>query len=94
MHEVDRGEHCPKCMSEAHRVWSNQSRIELLGTQVQHAEFNPAFGCIVKSKYHRSELAKKHGVVEIGNDFKSPQSLEKHFSKDRERKWKKSWDDA
>lgn len=59
---------------------------------MQHAEFNPAFGQIVKNKYHRSELAKKHGWVEIGNDYKNPDLIHKQFDQIREEKREKAWE--
>ena len=67
------------------------SRVHFVGAKVQHAEWNPAFGQVVKDKYHRSELAKRHGMVEIGNDYKTPDKIHETFDKVREEKREKRW---
>lgn len=81
MSEATRPENCPQCGSIGQRIF-----LPFLfhGASVQEAEYNPAFGCIVKNKYHRQELAKRHDVVEVGNDFKEPDNIHKHYEKQRE----------
>lgn len=91
IHEAQRPEDCDRCGMRADRVF-----VPFLfsGAAVQESEWNPAFGQVVKNKYHRSELAKKHGVVEVGNDYASPESMQKHFDKQREDKRKQSWENV
>jgi putative FmdB family regulatory protein len=94
--EMEREERCPECESYSKRAFVPR-RIFLSGTKVQHAEWNPAFGCVVKNDYHRSELAKEKGVVEIGNDYKSPETIHKEFDEKRadrnERRYQKALDE-
>lgn len=84
---------CTICGNDCIRIFS-RVRIHLTGTAVQDAEFNVGLGKVTKSKNHREELAKQLGVVEIGNDFKKPEKVHKHFDSERADKLKKSWDDV
>ena len=89
--EMEREERCPTCEAVSQRQFVPRS-VHFSGTRVQHAEFNPAFGKVVRNKYHRSELAKRHNMVEIGNDYKSPDSIHKQFDQVREEKRGKAWE--
>jgi len=91
--EIDRLEACPDCQEPAVRQFV-PSRVFFSGTSVQHAEWNPGLGCVVKNKEHRKELAKRKGLVEIGNDFKSGESAATHFDQERESKIAKRWEDV
>lgn len=54
---------CPKCQSVAKKI------VSLFNAPVmERAEFNHAFGQVVKSKKHRKELAKRHGMIEVGTE--------------------------
>lgn len=86
-------EYCPRCDEPAERQFAPR-RLHLSGTRVTHAEYNPAFGEVVKNKHHRQELAKRLGVVEVGNDFKSGEKMDKQFEKDRVAKLERRWDDV
>lgn len=57
---------CPLCDNEARYVFT----VPSLDTDCCHAEyeFNPAFGTWIKNKKHRETLAKRNGMVEIGNE--------------------------
>src|SRR5690242_10991509 len=73
--EYDGDGECPKCHKISRdRVFS--SNIQFLGAKVQDAEYNPAFGKVVKSKRERDELAKRHGLIEIGNE--KVETIHKH----------------
>lgn len=85
--EIDNTEHCDKCGSEAARFIS---RTHFYGASVEDAEYSPAFGCIVKSRKHRQELARRHGVEEIGNE--DPNKIHDHFEKQRDKALEDSWD--
>lgn len=90
--DIDVNEFCPDCEAPAERQFV-PTRVYFSGTQVQHAEYNPGLGQVVKSKYERQELAKRKGLVEVGNDFKSGESHQKEFETERARKREKAWDD-
>lgn len=89
--DMEVSENCPSCGEFAVRMFV-PSRVHITGASVQHAEYNPGLGCIVKNKQHRAELCKQKGVEEIGNE--KPASIHKHFDKVREEKHEKSWADA
>jgi hypothetical protein len=60
---------------------------------VQHAEYNPGLGCVVKNKYHREELCKEKGLKEVGNDFSTGTKMLESFDKAAQEKRKRKWDD-
>jgi putative FmdB family regulatory protein len=91
--DIDVTETCPRCGEFSERQFVPQ-RIHLSRTRVEHAEFNPGLGCVVKNKKHREELCREKGLIEIGNDFKSGDSINDHFDKAREEKLKKRWEDV
>jgi len=86
--EYDGIDTCPKCGNLGRRLLS--CKIEFLGTKIEDAEFNPGLGKITKNKRHRDELAKRAGLIEVGNE--STDSIHKHFDKQRADKIKKSWE--
>lgn len=89
--DMDRNETCPKCGEFGQRQFI-PSRVHLSGTSVQHAEYNPGLGQIVKNKYHRSEICKRKGLIEIGNDYKTPDNIHKETEATRERRKAKRWE--
>jgi putative FmdB family regulatory protein len=91
--DIDVTETCPQCGEFAERKFV-PSKVYFSGTEVQHAEYNPGLGCIVKSKHHRAELAKRQGVVEIGNDFKSPDAIHKKLDQERNEKKEQRYEQA
>jgi len=82
---------CDQCGKPTRRIYTH-CKFHFTGTKIEDAEFNPGLGQITKSKRHREELAKKLGVVEIGNE--DPNKIHKHFDSSREEKLKKSWDEV
>lgn len=90
---MDVNEFCPECAAPAERLFMPQ-RVYLSGTKVQNAEYNVGLGAVVKNAYERSELAKRKGLVEVGNDFKSGDSMQKNFDGERAVKREKAWEDA
>lgn len=89
MHDSGRVEHCYHCGKEARRVYTASHHI--LGTAVQHAEYNPGLGQVVKNKRHREELCKRKNLIEVGNDL-SAEKMHKHYDSVREEKIRKSWE--
>lgn len=89
--ELDRAESCAKCGATASRKFV-PSRLFLSKTAVQHAEWNPGLGCVTKNARHREEIAKRRGLVEVGNDYGSGQKMADTFDKAREAKFKERWE--
>lgn len=89
--EIDVNEFCPKCEAPAERKFT-PLKIHLFGTKVEDAEYNPALGQVVKGKRHREEIAKRKGLVEIGNDFGSGEKHQAYFDEQRRIKREKSWE--
>lgn len=89
IHSYDGDGECPKCGNVSReRILS--ANIHFIGTAVQSPEYNPAFGQVVKNKNHRAELAKRNGLVEIGNE--KPEKLHKAAEETRADNHKRSWD--
>ena len=82
-------ENCPLCSKEARREFVPRV-LHLSKTAVQHAEYNPGLGCIVKNAQHRKELCKIKGVEEIGSE--KSESIHSHYDKARSDKWEKGWE--
>lgn len=89
MADATNEERCPKCNAVGQRIFT---KFYFSGAAVQNAEWNPAFGCVVNNKYHRSELAKRKNMVEVGNDFQKPDTIHKTMDAQREEKRIKSWE--
>lgn len=86
---------CPKCEHVCgieERDYS-QNSFTFIGTAVKSAEYNPGLGCIVKDDYHKSELLKKKGLVEVGNDFNGGENMQKDFEKKKQAEKDKKWED-
>jgi len=90
MKDATRTEHCPQCGNPMERVWT---RTQIIGAKVQNAEYNPALGCVTKSAYHRAEVAKKKGLIEVGNDYGSGEKLQQKFETDRREKRERVWNE-
>ena len=88
MSDFSRVEICD-CGFEAEKMIN--FRGTLMNTKVEEAEYNIGLGCWTKSKRHRKEIAKRRGLVEIGNDEK-PDDTYKRFETQREQKSQKKWD--
>lgn len=87
--DIEVNETCPKCDEFARREFVPK-RVFFNGTKVEHPEYNPGLGCIVRNKSHRKELCKIKGVEEVGSE--PVESLHKHHEKTRQDQWEKSWD--
>ena len=79
MRESGQLEVCLKCGAEARRLWSH--KIALHKTKVKDAEYYHSLGRVVKNDRERSELIKRHGLIEIGNE--KPERARYHMNKDR-----------
>lgn len=88
--EYDGRDQCPDCGNIGNRIFS--CNIQFIGTKIEDAEYNPGLGQITYGKQDREEKAKRLGVMEIGNDFKTPDEIHKTNDKALAEKRKKAWD--
>jgi putative FmdB family regulatory protein len=91
--DIENNEFCPDCGAPGERQFVPH-KVFFSGTAVQNAEYNPALGMVTRNKEHRAEICKQRGLVEIGNDYKSPESLHKELETNRADKRKRSWDEV
>lgn len=90
MAESNTDESCPACgHDKTDRIFS--SNIHITGARVQHAEYNPGLGCVVKNKTHREELARRRGLIEVGNE--TPDTLYKETVEKKEKEREAAWKD-
>lgn len=95
---MEEPEQCPRCQTLGERRFLPQ-HVHLSKTSVRHAEFNPAFGKVIKNESHlRDELAKHADttgskMVEVGNDYGSGTKAVKTFRKRKEDEREAAWKD-
>lgn len=65
--DMENTEWCYACGSPGIRQFLPE-RVFFIGTRVEHAEWNPGLGCVVRDKKHRAEIAKQKGFIEVGNE--------------------------
>lgn len=75
---------CPSCGVVGSRIIC--APVAFIGASVQSAEYNPGLGCVTRNAKHRSEIAKKMGVEEVGSEPIS--SLRKTFTQKKQDKEK------
>lgn len=80
---------CPQCGFNLTKIFST---FQFFGAKNEDAEYNHGLGQVIKSKQERREVAKRKGVVEVGNE--SLESLHKHANLSKQEKLKKSWDEV
>lgn len=87
--DIDLVESCPKCQSTSnHRYVTNFTFYG--ASDWDKAEYNPAFGKIIRNAKHRKEEARRLGVEEIGNE--SPDKIHAHYEKQLDKQIDDSWD--
>lgn len=91
--DMDVNEFCPRCEAPGERQFTPRS-VHFTGTKVQNAEYNPGLGQVVKNEAHRREVAKRKGLVEVGNDFKSGEKMQTQFDTARTEKLNKRYEDV
>jgi putative FmdB family regulatory protein len=82
--DFDRNEFCEDCGAPAERKFT--PRVHIMGAKVEDAEYNPALGCVTKGRRHREEIAKSMGLVEVGNDYGSGDTMAETFDRARAEK--------
>lgn len=90
MKSYDGKDPCPGCGNIGDRIIS--PNILFTGTSVQDAEFNHGLGEVTKSAAHRKELAKRKGMIEVGNECLKKH--EKELANDKKKRIAKGWDNA
>ena len=88
--EMENHEACKSCGQTAVRQFLPRI-IHLSKTKVEHPEYNPGLGMVVKNAYHRSEICKEKNLIEVGNENVLKESERVQKNKRAERK--KAWDD-
>lgn len=84
---------CEKCSTVAVREFVPRN-FAFAGLAPDEASFQPAFGKVVKNKRELRYLAEKNGMVQIGNDYKSPDKLHDEMDKRRTEKAEQNYRDA
>ena len=84
-------ESCPTCKANGERIPFPRT-LHISKSRVQHAEFNHGLGKVVKNQYHKEEICKRMGVVEVGNDYASGEKMQTKFEAERAIKREKEWD--
>ncbi len=64
---IDRVEVCPDCGHNCTKANRYLSRGSFYGAAVEDAEYNPAFGKVIRNGKHRAAEAKARGMEEVGN---------------------------
>jgi putative FmdB family regulatory protein len=77
MSEYATPESCPKCQGSTHKLISKPNGF--INAAVEHPEYNPGLGCVVKNRAHRAQIAKEKGLEEVGNE--KPSSMHKAAEK-------------
>lgn len=90
--DMDVNEYCPRCGEPAERKFV-PSRVHFTKTSVQNAEYNPGLGAVVKNEKDRQEIAKRKGLVEVGNDYGSGEKMQTQFDTAREEKKRKRYEE-
>lgn len=94
IHSYDGRADCPACertCTSKDRNFS-RARTQFIGTKVQDAEYNPGLGRVIKNKRDLDWACKEKNVVEVGNDYKSGESMQTGFERDKQRAREKSWE--
>jgi len=86
--DIENVELCPICDTIMDRLIVGGSCF--MGEKIEEAEYNPGLGCIVNNKKHRDEIAKRKGLIEIGNE--DPQKIQSGYDKAREKKLASTYD--
>lgn len=91
MSRLDDAELCTKCNNRADR---HIGRVNFSGAGDWHPDFNPAFGCVVKSKAHQREILSRYkdkgkDFIEVGNE--PVENIHKYYDNQRAEKQKERW---
>ena len=87
-------ENCSDCGAEAER---RIARVNFSGGGDWQEAYNPAFGCVVKSKAHQREILAKHRdngreFIEVGTE--PVENIHKHYDNRRAETSNKRWSES
>jgi len=82
--DAARLEYCLVCGNLLKRLWT---RTEIIGAKVEEAEFNHGLGCVTTSKNNRNEIAKRKGLVEVGNTKTETIHKESEYTLNKKLSW-------
>jgi hypothetical protein len=89
--DIDRVEICPNCGHNCTKDHRYLGRGSFYGADDWNkAEFNPAFGKVIRNKKHRDQEAKAAGMIEVGNEDMGKYG--KKLDADNEAKRQARWD--
>ena len=80
-------ENCGKCGLQGLRLFGNAE----LSIDKMQPEYYHAFGEVVKSRRHRTELMKKNDMVEMGSE--KPKKMHSRFQNQRDQKRNQRWNE-
>jgi putative FmdB family regulatory protein len=90
--EIDNPEFCQNCGTECFKkMCAPAGFINASFWRTEQGQFNPAFGCEVKSLKHKRDLMKQHNCVEVGGETK--ESMYRHTELKAEKEREKSYSD-
>ena len=90
MHDAARKEACPTCGADMARLWNCSGGF--IGEKVEHAQWNHALGCVVKSNKHAQQIAASRGMIEVGNE--KPDTIHRELESAREAKREQSYNEV
>lgn len=91
--DFNREELC-ECGGVATRQFTpNVNALPRVSGLTYEAQYNPAFGKVIKNKREERYEAEKRGMVQVGNDFGSGEKMQKHFDQVKQEKLDKAYDD-
>lgn len=91
LRELDVPETCLKCEGASQR---RISRTNFTNAGDWKSQYNPAFGCVVKSKAHQREIMSRfkgegREMIEVGNE--PVENIHKHYDRQRAETREKKW---
>lgn len=88
--DIDSVEHCPSCDTISNRTISKHQAVDsTAASDWNNKSYNPAFGEALTPLQAKKE-AKRRNWTEVGTE--PAEKIHQHFEKEREAKYKASWD--
>lgn len=93
MSQLDRDEECPACKRVCASKDRQMPRVNFSGAGDWNTQgFHPALGCYTSSNKHARDIAKRRGLIEVGNE--KPEAIHKACEKQRAETREQRWKDA
>lgn len=92
--QIDDDENCKKCGCVAQR---HIARVNFNGASDWNSSYNPALGCVVRSKSHQREILSRYKaegreLIEVGNE--PVENIHKHYDQQRLDTQKERWSES